>query len=182
MKIKVLIFCVIFSASTKLMNAQNSENKWVFGVSLGSAVYSDEEDRKKGGVFVSQVPRINISRYMFKNITFDAALGFAAIDTEDYTTFDGIIRYDFGTSYNNVVPYVLLGGSFISASQLTPTLNFGAGNTFWIFPNYGLNFQIMYKFSEAQFSSQFSHLYTSIGLVYSFKSRNLNPRLWDMKH
>lgn len=175
-------FILIFIFLSFSLNSQSEDSKWTFGASLGSALYSDIDGNSVGSIFIDQPIRFNISRYMFKNITFDAAIATSIIDNNNYTTFDGILRYDFGTSYDNVVPYLLLGGSFISAAQLTPTLNFGAGNTFWIFPNYGLNLQVMYKFSEAQFSSQYSHLYPTIGIVYSFKSRNMNRRLWHMKH
>lgn len=164
------------------MSSQNNQNKWVFGVSVGSVLYSDVDAKLVGGAYIDQIPRINISKYMFKNLTLDAAFATTVLDDQKYTTLDGTLRYDFGTSFNNVVPYILLGGSFVTAAQLTPTLNFGAGNTFWITPNYGLNLQVMYKFSESRFTTQFSHLYPTIGLVYSFKARNLYPRLWDMKH
>ena len=177
---KYLIIAFLFLSFSLI--SQNPENKWVFGVSVGSVLYSDADAKLVGGVHIDQMPRINISKYLFKNLTLDAAFGTTLIDPQKYTTIDGILRYDFGTSFNNVVPYVLIGGSFVSASQLTPTLNFGAGNTFWITPNYGLNLQVMYKFSESRFESQFSHIYPTIGIVYSFKARNLYPRLWDMKH
>lgn len=68
-----------------------------------------------------------------------------------YTTFDAVLRYDFGTFMDNVVPYVVIGGSFISAVETTPTLNLGAGNTFWIKENYGVNVQVLYKYSEDRF-------------------------------
>jgi len=112
----------------------------------------------------------------------DASFSTSGLDTQEYTSLDGTMRYDFGTSYENVVPYVVLGESFITADQLTPTLNFGVGNTFWFSPSYGVNFQLMYKFSEARFTTQFYHFYFSIGLVYSFKPRNMSTRLWDRKH
>jgi hypothetical protein len=83
---------------------------------------------------------------------------------------------------HNVVPYIVIGGSFVSALETTPTLNFGAGNTFWVKENYGINVQFLYKHSEVRFESQYSHFYPSIGLVYSFKARNLNPRLWHMNN
>lgn len=184
MKIKFLIFCLFFFTFFQSIKAQNEDDKWVIGLNIGSVLYSNADADKVGGAYIDQIPRINISRYLFKNLTLDAAFGTTFLDPQKYTTLDGILRYDFGTSYENVVPYVLLGGSFITATQLTPTLNFGAGNTFWILPNYGLNIQVMYKFSESRFNvnNQYSHLYTTIGLVYSFKSRNMSRRLWDMKH
>ena len=112
----------------------------------------------------------------------DASFFASVLDTQEYTSLDETMHYDFSASYDNVVPYVLLGGSFITADQLTPKLNFGVGNTFWFSTSYGVNFQLMYKFSETRFTTQFSHFYCSIGLVYSFKPRNMNMRLWDRKH
>ncbi|WP_435414278.1 hypothetical protein [Polaribacter aestuariivivens] len=161
------------------VNAQNEGSKWTAGVSLAGAKYSFEDAKVVGGQLAYQSPRLNISRYLFKGLTLDGAFATAVGDNQKYTTFDGILRYDFGTSVNNVVPYILLGGSFISALKFTPTLNFGAGNTFWFTPKYGLNLQLMYKFSESKFDSQKSHIYFSFGIVYSFGNRSLNPRLWE---
>lgn len=177
-------FILAFLLITFSLSSQNRENKWVVGVSVGSVLYSNVDADLVGGAYIDQIPRINISKYMFKNLTLDAAFGTTLLDSQKYTTLDGILRYDFGTSYKNVVPYILLGGSFVTSTNLTPTLNFGAGNTFWIAPNYGINLQVMYKYSESRFNvyNQYSHLYPTIGIVYSFKARNLYPRLWDMKH
>ena len=149
-------------------------------MSLASAKFTDFQGSLIGGSFVYQSPRINISKYIFKNLTLDAGFSTAIFDSQKYTTFDGILRYDFGTSFNNTVPYVLIGGSIVSAARPTPTLNIGVGNTFWVYPSYGINFQLIYKYSENRFESQYSHLYPSVGLVYSFKPRNMNLRLWDM--
>jgi hypothetical protein len=175
----ILILILFFSHS---IFSQNNENKWTFGLSLASAKYTPSQAKVVGGEFVYQSPRVNISRYMFSNITFDAGFSTAIGDTQKYTTFDGAMRYDFGTSNNNVVPYILLSGSFINANAFTPTLNLGAGNTFWFSPKYGLNLQGMYKFSQDKFESQRSHIYISVGLVYSFGIRSLAPRLWNQSH
>jgi len=164
------------------INGQNKKSEWTIGLSLASAKYTDNQGKVLGGSFVNQSPRINISKYLFKNFTADVGFSTAIFDTQKYTTFDGVLRYDFGTSIDNVVPYVLIGGSFISAAKTTPTLNLGAGNTFWIKENYGINVQVIYKYSEDRFESQYSHFYPTIGLVYSFKPRNLNPRLWHMNN
>jgi hypothetical protein len=179
MKFKILIIVFLFIFSFHI-NGQSEKQKWSAGISLASAHYlTDFQANILGGGFVYQTPRFNISKYMFSNITFDAGISAALFDNQTYTSFDGIARYDFGTSKNNVVPYILLGGSFITAKALTPTVNIGAGNTFWLSQNYGLNFQVMYKYSEPKFESQFSHFYASVGLVYSFRGRSLNPRIWQ---
>tara|TARA_B100000795_G_scaffold270041_1_gene262130 strand:+ start:7443 stop:8006 length:564 start_codon:yes stop_codon:yes gene_type:complete len=179
MKTPLIIFILFFSCS---LTAQNSQNKWTFGVSLASAKFTDFQGSLIGGSFVKQSPRINISRYFLKNLTLDAGFSTAVFETQKYTTFDGVLRYDFGTSYNNTVPYVLIGGSIVNAARPTPTLDLGVGNTFWIYPSYGINLQLIYKYSEDRFESQYSHFYPSVGLVYSLKPRNRNLRLWDMRN
>lgn len=173
-----LLFLVAFLISISLIS-QNKKQKWTAGVSIAAAKYSFNDAKIVGGQLAHQIPRINISRYFLKNFTLDAAFSTAIGDKQDYTTFDGAIRYDFGTSRDEVVPYILVGGSFINAVRFTPTLNFGAGATFWFNGNYGLNFQLLYKFSETQFESQRSHLYPSVGLVYSFSYRSLRRTFWD---
>jgi len=179
MKTKILFISLLF-AFTIQVKAQSEKQKWSAGISLASAHYMTEfQGKTLGGKYVYQTPRFNISKYMFYNITLDVGISAAIFDSQAYTTFDGIARYDFGTSDNNVVPYILLGGSFIKAKVLTPTVNIGVGNTFWFSQKYGFNLQVMYKYSEVKFESQYSHFYTSIGLVYSFSGRTLNPRLWE---
>ncbi len=173
------IFLVFFNVD---FLAQKNENRWTAGIHLGSVMYSDIDGKEVGGAFIDQLPRITLSRYMFKNVTFQAAFSTSLLDEQKYTTFDGVAKYDFGTYYDNLSPYILIGGSFIDATRLTPTLNIGAGNTFWLFPNYGLNLELIYKFSETRFESQRSHLYPTVGIVYSFKPRNMRRRLWDYKH
>lgn len=182
MKIKLLIASLLFFIISQKVNAQNFEEKWTVGLHLGSVMYADANSKIIGGAFIDQLPRLTISRYMFSNITFQAGFSTKILDNLNYTTFDGAARYDFGLSYENVVPYILIGGSFVSAKALTTTINIGAGNTFWVLPNYGLNLQIMYKYSESRFTSQRSHIYPTVGIVYSFRPRNMNRRLWDRKH
>jgi hypothetical protein len=116
---------------------------------------------------------------MSYNITFVGSFSSTIGGNKKYTTFDGLVRYDFGTSQNIFVPYVLIGGSLINASSVTPTINFGAGNTYWFSDKYGFNFQIMYKYSEDEFTSQKSHFMISVGFVYSFGLRSMQPRVWE---
>ena len=182
MKYKYIFLIASFLFFSTSIMSQNEEAKWSAGISLASAKYStDLQARKVGGMWAYQSPRFNISRYLFHGLTLDAGFATAIGDNQKYTTFDGTLRYDFGSSYKNVVPYVLIGGSFIKAELLTPTVNVGVGNTFWFSSNYGLNMQFMYKYSEDKFESQFSHIYTSVGLVYSFGNRYTSPRIWNSR-
>lgn len=178
MKFRFFILLAIIAFSFQ-SNAQNEDQKWVVGASIAGAKYSFEAGKIVGGQLAYQSPRFNISRYIFKGFTLDAAFATAIGDNQKYTTFDGALRYDFGTSENNVVPYVLVGGSILSAIETSSTLNFGAGTTFWFSSKYGLNMQLLYKLSPTNYESQRSHIYPSIGLVYSFGNRSLNPRIWN---
>ena len=66
-----------------------------------------------------------------------------------------------------------------SSSEMTPTLNFGGGGTFWLNSRYGVNAQLMYKYAMSKNVTMTSHSYFSVGIVYSLKLRTLAPRLWD---
>ena len=167
----IIIFLLAFTIHIK---SQNIQQKWTAGISLAGAKYT-----YIGPPLVEVSPRLNISRYIFKGLTLD--MGFAKDvigDTQTYTTFDGSLRFDFGQSNYNVVPYILIGVSSLKGKVITGTMNLGVGNTFWFSSKYGLNFQLIYKYSRDIIQSQRSHLYPSLGLVYSFSARNLNPRIW----
>ena len=161
---------------------QNYESKWTIGLNVGAAMYTNIDGEAVGSTFTDQPIRLNISRYVFKNFTLDAAFATSVLDTQKYSTLDGAVRYDFGTSNDNSVPYVLLGTSIVTGIKTTGTYNLGVGNTFWFFPNYGLNFQLMYKYSPDNYESQRSHFYPTVGVVYSFKSRNMTTRLWNNRY
>jgi hypothetical protein len=177
MRTKVVI--ILLLAFAIHIKSQNKEQKWTAGISLAGASYTMEAGKIVGGQVAFQVPRINISRYIFKGLSLDFGFATALGDTQTYTTFDGSFRFDFGQSNYNVVPYILIGASSLKGKVITGTMNLGVGNTFWISPKYGLNFQLIYKYSKDIIQSQRSHLYPSLGFVYSFSARNLNPRLWQ---
>jgi len=147
---------------------QNEEMKWIFSVGSGSALYSQSDVSSIGGKYIAQFPRLSLGLYVFKNVTFVGGISSALDNTKKYTTFDGAARYDFGTSTNTISPYVFIGGSFISAKNLTPTVNIGAGGTIWISDRFGLTGELMRKLSENRFTSQKSHTFGSAGIVYLF--------------
>ena len=167
MKIKCYYLSLLLLFLTISTFGQNETSKWTFGVDLASVKYSEADGRSPiiKGEFISQSPRFSLARHMFLGVTFVGSVSTSIGDNQDYTTIDGVARYDFKTSQNNTVPYVLIGGSFVKALRLTPTLNFGVGSTFWFSDKYGLNIQAMYKFSEERFTSQKSHIFPTIGLV-----------------
>ena len=68
MKSNTNYFFVFLFFLTLSIQGQNESSKWTFGVSLGSALYSDINGAKVGGKFISQIPRLNLSKYMFSGI------------------------------------------------------------------------------------------------------------------
>lgn len=174
--------------------AQTKEQKWVFGVSGSFVSFGD------GGAesilaerYNVQIPKFNVTRYLFKGFSLEAGATLSILDELDgfydnsfnYLSLDGAIRYDFNLSRENLVPYMGIGGSLVGApstiqgSKMTPTLNFIFGGTFWISPQWGLNVQGTYKYSQEEFASMRSHTQLSAGLVYSFRPRVMVYRLWD---
>lgn len=180
-------FLVFFFVGAQLVG-QNKESKWVVGASIGVVKFASEDSRFIGEQFIFQMPKLNVSRYFYNGLTLDAAISFNTIDevgslyknNVSYLSLDGALKYDFGTSNNNLVPYVLLGSSLLKTTyKMTPTLNIGGGGTFWLNSRYGFNMQLLYKSSAESFESMRSHTYFSFGLVYSLKPRTLVPRLWN---
>jgi hypothetical protein len=80
---------------------------------------------------------------------------------------------------DKVVPSVLLGGGFIKAKALTSIINNGADTPFWFSQDYGLNLQVTHTYLKVKSESQFSHFYTSVGLMYRFSGRTLKSILWQ---
>jgi hypothetical protein len=185
----VLLVCI---CSTSL--AQTKEQKWVIGVSGSFISFGD------GGMtsnlqerYNIQMPKINVTRYLFKGLSIEAGATLSVVDEIDgfyensfnYFSLDGAIRYDFNLSEENLVPYIAIGGSIVGApdnvpsSNATPTMNFTFGGTYWITHHWGLNVQGTYKYSQPDFESMRSHSQLSAGLVYSLSPRVLVYRLWD---
>lgn len=171
MKRNLLLYIVFFLTISTTFYAQNDERKWMIGFGSASVLYSQEDGPAVEGRYIAQFPRLIGGLYAFKNITLVGSISVEFNDNQGYKTLDGFIRYDFGTSMNKVSPYVLLGGSTIKSYRskyFLPTLNFGAGSTFWFSDKFGLNGELMYKFNEERFSSQKSHIFAGLAIVYRF--------------
>jgi len=168
--------------------AQNKENRWVVGASVGMVKFSSEDSKVVGDQFIFQIPKLNVSRYFSNGLTVDAGFSVSAIskisgvfnNALNYLSIDVGAKYDFGQANENLVPYLYGGASFISAnSEMTPTLNFGGGATFWLNARYGVSLQLLYKSVKTTTVSMRSHTYFSVGVVYSLNLRTLVPRLWS---
>ena len=189
---KKILFTAILLCSFILAKSQNYDNKWVIGTS-GSLVIFD--NNSLGESYNSQLPKINISRYLFSGFSLDGSLTLSGLGDVDglysnrfsYNSIDGYIRYDFNLSDNNLVPYIALGASFIGApstkenANATSTLNIAFGGTFWVTHHWGLNAQYTFKFSPELYTSMVNHTQLTAGLVYSFRPRILVRRLWNRR-
>ena len=189
---KKILFTAILLSCFVLAKSQNYDNKWVIGIS-GSFVIFD--NNSLGGSYNSQLPKINISRYLFSGFSLDGAATLSGIGDIDgllsnnfsYNSLDGYLRYDFNLSDNNLVPFIAIGASFIGApstkenANATSTLNIAFGGTFWVTHHWGLNAQMIYKISPQEFRSMVNHTQLTAGLVYSFRPRILVRRLWNRR-
>ncbi|WP_397445489.1 hypothetical protein [Polaribacter sp. R77954] len=171
------------------IQCQDRINKWAIGLGAGGLLYSEKDLEKIGYRFSEQFPRLTIARYMFKNVTIAGSFSQSIQEQKRYVTFDGEIRYDFGTSENLLNVYVLVGGSLIDTRFTLPLVNFGVGGALWVSDNFGLQGQLLYKYNNSGFQSQASHVFASGGIVYRFSLGNKyqsrkksRTRLWDMKH
>ena len=189
---KKILFTAILLCSFILAKSQNYDNKWVIGTS-GSLVIFD--NNSLGESYNSQLPKINISRYLFSGFSLEGAATLSGIGDIDgllsnnfsYNSLDGYLRYDFNLSDNNLVPFIAIGTSFIGApssrqdSNPTSTFNTAIGGTLWVTHHWGINAQMTYKVSPQEFRSMVNHTQLTGGLVYSFRPRILVRRLWNRR-
>ena len=189
---KKILFTAILLSCFVLAKSQNYDNKWVIGIS-GSFVIFD--NNSLGESYNSQLPKINISRYLFSGFSLEGAATLSGIGDIDgllsnnfsYNSLDGYLRYDFNLSDNNLVPFIAIGASFTGApssrqdSNPTSTFNTAIGGTLWVTHHWGINAQMIYKVSPQEFRSMVNHTQLTGGLVYSFRPRILVRRLWNKR-
>ncbi len=198
MRLKILILLIFTVLIKSNVSAQDANNRWAVGIGAAGLLYSEKDGSSVGFRYSDQFPRFTLATYAFTNITLSAAISTSRNEGKQYTTFDGNIRYDFGTSENKLAIYALLGGSLVDTKDyLAPFINVGGGGTLWFSDRFGLNGQAMYKINYYGLQKQGSHIYVGGGLVYRFsfsgsgggssrKSRvrrdTGRKRIWEMKH
>ncbi|WP_139059125.1 hypothetical protein [Polaribacter reichenbachii] len=198
MKLKILILLIFMLMIKSNIKAQDANNKWAIGVGAAGLLYSAKDGSAVGFRYSDQFPRFTLATYAFTNITLSAAISTSRNEGKQYTTFDGDIRYDFGTSENTLSIYALLGGSLVDTKDyLAPFINIGGGGTLWLTDRFGLNGQAMYKINYYGLQSQGSHIYVGGAIVYRFsfsgsgggssgRSRvrrdTGRKRIWEMDH
>lgn len=191
---KTILLLSIFMFSLSSFS-QNRDAQWTVGLSGSLINFGNGGVSTLGERFTFQVPRISVTKYVKYGLSIDLSTTISTIDRVEgfyangfnYYSIDGAIRYDFGLSNENLVPYVGLGMGWIGApgslpnANGTPTTNFSAGTTFWFSPHFGLNTEVIYKYSRDDYESMISHTQMTAGLVYSFTPRRLIRRLWHLR-
>ncbi len=164
-----------FLSTCTFLVAQNSEYRITVGLGASLVQFSDVDAQYIGDKHLLQIPRIHVTGYVKNGFSLDASVelttftDFGVIEnTKKYVSIGGAVRYDFNRSFEKLVPYVFIGGSLVDASVIsTPTINIGAGTTYWFSDSWGVNTQGLYKYSLESFESMRSHMQYAIGFVYS---------------
>jgi hypothetical protein len=156
------------------MNIQ-SQNNFEVGISGSVVRFSEENAAFIGDRHLFQIPMINVAYKLNKKFSLNAEVAFNTINdigimanSVKYTSYGGAIRYYFNNS-SRLNTYALIGATLVQSElKNTPTLNLGIGNSYWISDRFGINAQVIYKFSDSSFESMRSHFQFTFGILYNF--------------
>jgi len=188
---KSIITLVLFFVFSFPGNAQGNFNKWVIGLNGSVVIF---ENSSPSEVFNSQFPKINISKYISNGFSLDGSATLNILGGKDallgnkiiYNSLDAHVRYDFGLSNNNFVPYTAIGTSYILLQYPKKisftSVNISGGGTFWVSEHWGFNAQLTYKYILKKHINMVNHLHFTTGLVYSFCPRIVFLSLWKRRN
>ncbi|CAA0191320.1 Probable hypothetical protein precursor [Tenacibaculum maritimum] len=177
----LLIFSILLTINV-FGQIINNKNSWQIGVGLAITKFGESDAQFIGDKHLIQIPRVNLTMPISQKLSFDGALSFNTIDgviknSINYLSLDGSLRYNFNSFLGKIYPYVFTGGSLVdSERKTTPTLNVGAGATYWISDKVGLNTQLYYKYSFESFESMRSHIQITAGFVFDLNWSNVFGR------
>ena len=171
---KKLLFISFLFAFVFILKAQE-KNTWQIGLGASIVKFSDDDTSFIGDKHLFQIPRLNLTMPINERLSIDGALSFGTIDNFSlvqnyvkYLSADVSLRYNIDALFDNFYPYVFAGGSLVdSERKMTPTLNIGAGGTYWFTDDWGVNSQLYYKHSFEGYESMRSHLQGTLGIVYN---------------
>ena len=175
------------------VNAQNSEGKYTFGVSLSSTLFDISGTSIIREGYNAQFPKINFSGELSDKFSFNLALTFnilgniaGVINSFEYTSLDAAIRYNLFRSDAMIVPYVGLGASYIGGATTVDdedaafSINILGGGAIWVTSKFGFIGQLTYKYVSKDANAMVSHIQTTVGIAYRFGSGAENRGcLWD---
>jgi len=182
MIMKKIFFVITFLciACTFAQGDYDPSRKWQIGIGGGITKFSDEDAAFIGDRWLVQIPRLNLTVPVYKNISIDGALSFNTFglgfidNSASYFSMDGSVRYNFDNLHKDILPYVFVGGSLVDSDRkMTPTFNLGAGLTYWVSDQIGLNAQLYYKHSLESFESMRSHMQYTASIIYAFDAGSL---------
>ena len=170
---KIALFALLIVSC--LSWSQTRNNEWQIGVGASVTKFAEKDFYFIGDEYQLQVPRLNLTAPITNNISFDTAVSVNTFDfdggfienTAFYFSVDFSARYHFEIT-EWFYPYAFAGTSLVDSSQkLSPTINVGAGTTFWMSNLVGFNLQTYYKHSLEASESMRSHLQFTAGLVFA---------------
>lgn len=177
-----IFFAFVNSVCSQVQKKQKAKKeKWQFGIGGALVKFGDKHVEYIGDRFLFQVPRFNLSAPIGNKWSFDGALSFNTLKDAGfvsnsvwYFSMDGSFRYNFYEVSKNFHPYVFTGGSWVdSERKMTPTLNFGAGATYWVGDNFGFNSQLYYKHSFEGYESMRSHIQITASVIFGINWNRL---------
>jgi hypothetical protein len=175
LKRTLLVLFLLLYSSTILAQVQERGSLWQIGIGAGVVKFSDENAAFIGDKNLFQIPRLNLTIPISDKLSLDGAMSFNTFDvgfisnSVKYFSMDGSLRYNFKDLVKDFEPYVFVGGSLVDSElKMTPTMNIGAGATYWVTNTIGLNTQIYYKHSLEVYSSMRSHIQLTGSLIFAF--------------
>lgn len=164
--------------TTATSNAQGFNGTFGIGVNVGSALYAEKDAATVGGRYIATIPGISFSKYIGHKMTVSFTLSNAIGDSQNYFSSDLNLNYDLFNPEGKLRPYAIGGIGLVSLLDNGFTLNLGAGSTYWLTDSIGLNGQAFYKASVFGTEFQRSHIFASVGLVYTLEL-GTKKRLWE---
>lgn len=174
---KKIIFLVLLCCFSNII-AQTRNHEWQVGVGAAITKFGNEDAFLIGDKYQFQIPRINITKPLTDNLAIDLAFSANTFDlgfienTSSYLSVDASLRYFFDIG-NVFFPYVFAGASVADSEfKLAPTINVGAGASFWFNDVFGINAQAYYK-NSLDTDNLPSHIQVTAGMVFALNLYDL---------
>ena len=176
---KSLKYYILLFASSFLLNAQTSENRWA--IAVGADLINLQGDNVDSGLNFG-APALSLSRYISSGFSIGARYGLGKASPQDnvnldYSYLDGFIR--FNITENNIVPYLFGGyglsrfadgqdkeGVFPSLESGRTTFG-GIGIDIPVSDQVNINVSTSYRGTQ-ETNGSYNHLQHIIGLSYNF--------------
>ncbi|MBL4746740.1 MAG: hypothetical protein JKY08_10275 [Flavobacteriaceae bacterium] len=193
---KILIFYSLLLLICPKIFAQDKNNIWVIGLGttavdfyptnesevitgnpegLGNQFFNVNDHWNKFGI-----PKINISRYLWKRFSADISfsmhkinkIGNTKIRAISYQSLDGGLQFSILKDNYKFYPYISVGGGYTWLDKKRAgTFNGGLGITYWFSDQFGINAMGLYKTSPEKHPQVLQHLNYAASIVFRFGSK-----------